>query len=101
MQDLSKYTSCYSLFGYKNLFTTKQRSDEHRSMTSSAILFLCLLHDPIPYIANRSRWKSFTDGQGTSNSLENFRGSFTQVKICSCAYLNDFINRTHLFNNSE
>ena len=29
----------------------------------------------LPYIANCSRWKSFTDGQGTSNSLENFRGS--------------------------
>ena len=46
-------------------------------------------HDPdimtIPYIANCSRWKSFADGQGTSNSLENFRGSFTLVKMCSPA----------------
>ena len=26
----------------------------------------------IPYIANRLRWKSFVDGQGITNSLENF-----------------------------
>ena len=39
----------------------------------------------ILYIANCSRWKSFADGQGTSNSLENFHGSFTPVKMCSRA----------------
>ena len=37
----------------------------------------------VPYIANCSRWKSFADGQGTSNSLENFHGSFTPVKRCA------------------
>ena len=35
----------------------------------------------IPYIANRSRWKSFTDGQGITNSLENFRGLLTPVNL--------------------
>ena len=28
----------------------------------------------ILYIANCSRWKSFADGQASSNSLENFHG---------------------------
>ena len=35
----------------------------------------------IPYIANRSRWKSFADGQGITNSLENFRGLLTPVNL--------------------
>ena len=35
----------------------------------------------IPYIANRSRWKSFADGQGITNSLENFRGLLTPVNF--------------------
>ena len=43
-------------------------------------------HLAIPYIANCLRWKSFADGQGTSNLLENSRGSFTPVKMCFRAY---------------
>ena len=39
-----------------------------------ALILVCLL---LPYNANCSRWKSFADGQGTSYSLENFRGLFT------------------------
>ena len=35
----------------------------------------------ILYIANRSRWKSFSDGQASSNSLENFRGLPIPLKI--------------------
>ena len=35
----------------------------------------------LPYIANRSRWKSFADGQGITNSLENFRGLLTPVNL--------------------
>ena len=29
----------------------------------------------------RSRWKSFADGQGITNSLENFRGLLTPVNL--------------------
>ena len=54
----------------------------------------------LSYIANCSRWKSFADGQGTSNSLEDFLGSFTPVKnVLTC--VQGFINRMHLQNNSE
>ena len=40
-----------------------------------------VLPNLIPYIANRSRWKSFADGQGITNSLENFRGLLTPVNL--------------------
>ena len=33
----------------------------------------------IPYIANRSRWKSFADAWVNLNSLENFRGVLTSL----------------------
>ena len=43
----------------------------------------------IPYIANRLRWKSFMDGEASSNSPENFRGLPTpfifKTKMCSRA----------------
>ena len=44
-------------------------------------LSLQLWQHAIPYIANRSRWKSFADGQGITNSLENFRGLLTPVNL--------------------
>ena len=52
--------------------------------------------DSVPYIANCSRWKSFVDGQGTSNLLENFRSLFTLVKMCSHAYTISLIERIWL-----
>ena len=43
----------------------------------------------VPYIAYRSRWKSFVDGQVSSNLLENFGGLPTPLifkkKMCSSA----------------
>ena len=45
--------------------------------------------------------ENFADGQGTSNSLENFCSSFALVKCAHVCRLCDFINRTHLLNNSK
>ena len=58
-----------------------------RTVPSDDLVSISMYHKHadkhIPYIANRSRWNSFADGQGTSNSLEKFRGSFALVKMCS------------------
>ena len=49
------------------------------------ILIVNMVCSLVPYIANHSRWKSFTDGQASSNLLENFRGLLTPLKMCSHA----------------
>ena len=48
----------------------------------------------IPYIANRSRWKSFADAWVNLNSLENFCGvptplNYKRISVLTCVGLND------------
>ena len=55
----------------------------------------------IPYIANHLRWKSFVDGQASSNSLENFGGLPTPLKMCSCALTTPYTRKAPKFHHNK
>ena len=60
-----------------------------------AVQYVMLLGLRIPYIAIGSRWKSFADGQGITNSLENFRGLLTPVNLKeTCSHIRTLFNTT-------